>query len=499
MGEKTVLQMRGICKSFPGVTALDQVDFDLREGEVHALVGKNGAGKSTLIRILAGVYSRDAGEVLVDGKRVEIHNSAAAQRLGLGFIHQELNLVPHFNAYENAMLGLRYPTNMLGLIKWRSLRKQIAEIARSLNIDFDLKSPVSALSSAQRRMVMIARALVRKAKIIVMDESTAALSEQEISILFRLIEELKRQKVSVIYISHRLEEIFTIADRVTVMRDGRSIATQHISEADLATLITQMLDKTLKEEYPKERIDTGPVLFSVHNLNAPGIRDITFDLHEGEILGVTGLLGSGKTELAQALFGVSKIKSGELYLGGSAISLKSPGDAIRQGIVLIPEERREQGLVVDMTVRENMTLPNLHKFLMFKGLGLLSRIKELGFVQELTESFSIGLSSHNQPVGFLSGGNQQKVVLAKWLGGRSRVVVMDEPTRGIDVGSKTEIYKLAGRMAEEGSGIILISSEVEELVGVCDRILILFKGRISSCLNAAETSSQEVVRSCYGR
>lgn len=499
MEQSTTLKMQGIRKTFPGVTALDDVEFDLKEGEVHALVGENGAGKSTLIRILAGVYNKDAGEIIYNGRKVEIHSSIDAQRLGFGFIHQELNLVPYFDTYENVVLGLKYPRNSLGFIHWQNLRKKINEIAQRLDIDFDLRKPVSELSSSQRRMVMIARALVRQAKIIVMDESTSALSEHEIKILFKLIKNLKKQKVSVIYISHRLEEIFTIADRVSVMRDGRKISTNSINDVDLNELITLMLNKTLKEEFPKARVEIGENLLSVRQLSRdPEIKGISFNLHAGEILGITGLLGSGKTELARALFGIDPTVSGEIFIEGKQTTIRCPQDAIRLGMVLIPEERREQGLVISMTLKENMTLPNLKNYLLVKWFGLLSVRKEIETAQKYIDSLSITTSGHNQTVDFLSGGNQQKVVLAKWLAGNSKIIIFDEPTRGIDVGSKTDIYRLIGDIAKRSAGIILISSEIEEIMGICDRVLVLREGEIIKKLKIEETTYQEVVRFCYG-
>jgi ribose transport system ATP-binding protein len=500
MGEEQTLRMCGVCKRFPGVVALDKVDFDLKKGEVHALVGENGAGKSTLIRILAGVYEKDAGEIYFNGKRIEIHNSADAQNLGFSFIHQELDLIPYFNAYENVVLGLKYPHNFLGLINWRKLRQRVQDIADSLNIDFNLRKPVWELSSSQRRMVMVARALVRKAKIIVMDESTAALGRHEIEILFNLINQLKKQEVSVIYISHRLEEIFSIADRVTVMRDGRNVATAAIEEVELLQLITLMLDKSLSEEYPKEHVGVQEVMFSVRGLTKqPDIEGISFDLQRGEVLGVTGLLGSGKTELAQALFGIDGKDSGALFLEGNEIRVKNPQSAIKHGIVLVPEERREEGLILNMSLKENITLAHLKDYLLTKVLRFLSKRKELSTAAEYIDSFSIHTSGPNQQVGFLSGGNQQKVVLAKWLAGKAKVVIFDEPTRGIDVGSKTEIYKLIGRIAKEGAAVILISSEIEEIMGICDRVLILVDGRIHREIEISETTSEEVVSACYGR
>jgi len=500
MEQGTVLEMRGIRKHFPGVVALDSVDFDLRKGEVHALVGENGAGKSTLIRILAGIYTRDTGEIIFNGRKVEISNPHDAQELGFSFIHQELNLVPFFNTFENVLLGLRYPRNRFGLISWESLHKRIAKIAKLVDIDFDLKKPVRELTASQRRMVMIAQALVRKAKVIVMDESTASLSRSEIEKLFSLIGNLKKQEVSIIHISHRLEEIFEIADRVTVMRDGKTVGTYFVKDADFSQLISLIVGKTLKEKFPKESIPIGEKIFSLRNLTRQGvIEDINFDLYGGEILGITGSLGSGKTELARTIFGIDRKDRGEIYSDGKRLEINSPWEAISHGIVLIPEERREQGLVVNMCLKENITLPSLRSYRLWKCLGVLSFQKEIEVTKKFIQVLSIHTTGFNQIVDYLSGGNQQKVVLAKWLACNSKIFIFDEPTRGIDVGSKTEIYKLISKLVQRNAGIILLSSELEEIMGICDRILILFEGRIIKELKTEETSLQEVLSYCYGR
>jgi len=498
--QELILEMRGIKKHFPGVIALDGVDFDLRRGEVHALVGENGAGKSTLIKILAGIYSKDAGEIIIDGRRVEINNPHKAQELGLSFIHQELNLISFFNSFENMVLGLRYPRNKLGLINWKAFYREMDSIARLLGIDFSLKKPVRELAASQRRMVMIARAMVRKAKVIVMDESTAGLSQSEIERLFRLINNLKKQKISIIYISHRLEEIFQIADRITVMRDGVKIGTYDVNDINFSQLISLIAGKTLKEKFPKEYVSIGEEIFKVRNLTRSGaLEDIDFCLHRGEILGITGLLGSGKSELARVIFGIDQKDCGEIYLNGKQLEMNSPQEAISHGIVLIPEERREQGLVMNMSLKENITLPSLRNFRLWKWLGTLSFKKEVEVTKEFIQALSIHTTGFNQIVRYLSGGNQQKVVLAKWLACNSKIFIFDEPTRGIDVGAKTEIYKLINRLAKRGAGVILLSSEIEEVMGICDRILVLFKGRIIKELKTERTSSEEVLSSCYGR
>lgn len=500
MEKDIVLQMQNISKRFLGVTALDRVNFTLRKKETHALIGQNGAGKSTLIKILAGIYPKDGGKIFLDGKQIEISSSTVAQKLGLDFIHQELNLVPYFDAFENVILGLPYPKNKLGLIHWGELRKRVQRVAKLLDIEFELKKPVNELSASQRRMVMIARALVHKAKIIVMDESTAALSRNEIEILFKLIKKLKKQGVSIIYISHRLEEIFTIADRVTVMRDGQNVGSFLVKDVDFEKLISLMLKKSLKEEYPKVAVDVGEPVFRVRDLTRLGaVEEIGFDLRKGEILGITGLLGSGKSELARVLFGIDSKDKGDIFFEDKALSIHSAHDAILNGIVLIPEERREQGLVINMDIKENITLPDLKKYQLFKGLGLLSSQKEVKTTKKFIDSLAIRTRGPKQQVGFLSGGNQQKVVLAKWLAGNSKIIIFDEPTRGIDVGSKTEIYKLIGRLAARGAGIILLTSEIDEIMGICDRVLVLVEGRVTKEFKVNETSSQQILNACYGK
>jgi ribose transport system ATP-binding protein len=493
------LEMKGIVKGFPGVLALDQVDFQLRKGEIHALVGENGAGKSTLVKILGGIYPKDAGEVVIAGQTVDIRNPHHAQDLGLSFVYQELNLVPFFSAMENIALGLRYPRNRFGLINWALLFRQVKEAASQVGMELDLKKRVDELSVAQRWMTATLKALMLQAKVMVIDELTSSLTKDEIELLFRIIKRLKQTGVSIIYISHRLEEIFQLADRVTVMKDGKKVDTLQIKDVDISRLISLMVGKEVKQRFPKEEIPIGKKIFSVRNLSGGIIRDVSFDLHRSEILGFAGLVGSGRTELARLIFGIDRKESGELFLNGDRITVDSSREAVKRGFALVPEERREQGLVSGMSVKENITLTSLPRYVHSWWWPLLSASKEQQTIEEFVKSFSIHTTGVTQKVAYLSGGNQQKIVLAKWLASGAKIFILDEPTRGIDVGSKVEIYKLVEALAREGAGIILISSELEEIVNICDRIFIMYNGMIIKKIIAKETTMDEILNYCQGQ
>jgi len=495
------LQMRGIVKAFPGTMALDHVDFDLRSGEVHALVGQNGAGKSTLIRILAGIYPMDQGQILLDGKELPGLTPQTSHRLGMRFIHQELNLIPWFSVAENIVLGDRYPKGMLRTIRWKSLFGKASKVLKKLGVDINPRKSVQELSIGQQWIVAIARALYSEGSVVVMDEPTASLSRKEVQELFQVVRSLQQSGTSIIYISHRLEEIFEIAQRVTVLKDGHRILTTEVGKTSAKELASSMIGRSLADRFPRtdRARQPGPVVLSVSGLSMEDrLHNVSFELREGEILGLAGLVGSGRTEVANALFGTQPYTSGEIRIEGKAVRVGSPTEAIRHGVALVPEERRAQGLVLTMTVRENATLANLRRFTTAPWFPLLSRKKETKSTREMIRSLSIQTSGLGQLIEYLSGGNQQKVVLGKWLMGKSKVMIFDEPTRGIDVGSKFEIYKIVKTLAAQGVGILYISSELEELVGVCDRIMVLRHGKSVKELTSGETTVHDVLNQCYG-
>lgn len=489
MGE-FVLEMIGITKRFPGVLALDNVRLDLGPSEVHCLVGENGAGKSTLMKILAGAETADAGEIRLGGETVHIQSPHHAQQLGISMIYQEFNLSPYLSVAENIFLGREPRLWRTPFINWRKMYADARGLLARIRVNLDVRKPVNQCSIAQQQMVEIAKALSFNAKIIVMDEPSATLTEHEIKALFDLIRDLKQQGIGLIYISHRLDEIFQIGDRVTVMRDGENVDTKPVAELTRGTVIHMMVGRELKDEFPKENFERGEERLRVEALTRDGaFRDISFTLHAGEIVGLTGLVGAGRTEVARAIFGADPIDAGQIYLDGKPITVKSPQDAIRQGIGLLTEDRKNQGLILGMTLRENTTLTNLSALV--KGL-FIDRGKERKITENYVRELQIKTPSIEQITHNLSGGNQQKVVLAKWLFTQTRVLIFDEPTRGIDVGAKIEIYRLINDLVRKGVSILMISSELPEVLGMCDRILVMHEGRIAGEL-AAEGATQEAV------
>ncbi|MCL6520422.1 MAG: sugar ABC transporter ATP-binding protein [Armatimonadetes bacterium] len=496
MGEKLALEMRGITKTYPGVKALDNVDFEVAKGEVHALVGENGAGKSTLMKILAGAQPMDSGEIRINGEVVHITSPQKAMDLGISIIYQEFNLVPYLNAAENIFLG-REPKGILpGFIDFKTMYAEAQRVIDSLGVKLDVRTPVNRLSVAQQQMVEVAKATSRNASIIAMDEPSATLTEHELQNLFELIRSLKSKGVSIIYISHRLEEIFQIADRVTVLRDGRLVGTKPVSEIDRDEIIRMMVGRELKEKIPKESVEFGPPALTIKGLSRKGIlHDISFTVHKGEVLGIAGLVGAGRTELARAIFGADPIDSGEIWLNGTRVDIRSPRDAIQLGIGLVTEDRKELGLILGMVVRENISLANLDSLTRF---GFVNRREEKKAALKFVEDLMIKTPSIEQQVQNLSGGTQQKVVLAKWLFTQSKVLIFDEPTRGIDVGSKVEIYQLMNQLAANGAAIIMISSELPEILGMSDRIIVMHEGRIAGELSREEATQEKIMHLATG-
>jgi len=496
--------MRGITKTFPGTVACEQIDFDLRHGEIHALVGQNGAGKSTLIKVLAGIHPRDAGEVLVEGQSVDHLTPRIAHDLGMRFIHQELNLIPQFNVAENIVLGDPYPLRRLKpLIAWRNLNRHVGRVLESLGISIDPRRSVESLSVAEQWMVAIARALYSRGRILVMDEPTSSLSRDDVRDLFDLVRELTARGTSVVYISHRLEEIFELAERVTVLKDGRKVATSRVAELTLSELVHQMVGGRPQELYPQVLGDRrfGKPVLQIENLTSRGGRlaDISFEVREREVLGLTGLLGAGHNELADLLFGMAGgIEAGRVLLGGESYHPRTARTAIRRGMGLVPAERRSQGVIGEMELWENVILAQLREFVLDPVTGIVRRAKAERVAHELMEALHIVATGTRQEVQYLSGGNQQKVVLGKWLLRNPRLLVLSEPTRGIDVSAKAEIYGLVRRLADDGGAILFVSTEVEELAGVCDRVVVLRNGHLSQVLPRSELSAQRIMEACYG-
>lgn len=496
---ETILEMRNIVKDFPGTRAVDHVSLQVNRGEVHAIVGQNGAGKSTLVKILTGVLEKSDGEIWLEGKKVEVKGPQHARVLGISCVHQELNLVPSMNVMENLFLGSKYPRNHFGLVDWQQMAERTKGLLAQVGLDVPPKIPVRELSVANQWMVAIARALFLKAKILILDEPTAALTRDEIATLFSIIARLKQQGMAILYISHRLEEIFQIADRVTVMKDGKHVTTVEIGQVDMDALIKLIVGKEIKQLYPKEEMPRGERLLSVSGLgHGESVAGVSFDLYAGEILGFAGLVGAGRTQVARLIFGADRKKCGVIYLAGRPLRIDSPRDAIREGIALVPEERRKQGLVMGMSIRENITLTNLRACRRWPWVGLISHRKERNAAQQLIHLLNIVCTGADQPVRLLSGGNQQKVVLAKGLFCKAKVYIFDEPTQGVDIGSKTELYLLMQHLAKEGNGVIFISSDLKELIGICDRLLVFHQGHVVAELSREEMSEDRVLSYCYG-
>ncbi len=485
-----LVEMKGISKSFPGVKALEEVDFSLQSGQVMALLGENGAGKSTLMKIVSGIYQKDAGTIWIHGKEQHDLNPKQAQKLGVAIIHQELNMCAHLTVAENMFLG-RELTNKRVLSK-RQMNKAAGDILHQLRVDIRPTDIVGHLPVSKQQMVEIAKALSTKARILIMDEPTSALTSKEIEDLFAVIHDLKAQGCGIVYISHRLEELQYIVDHVTIMRDGHYIMDAPFKELPMDKMISHMVGRTIADQFPRVKTKQGKAVFEVQNLNAgPMVRDISFTLHEGEIVGVAGLMGAGRTEMTRAIFGIDPKTDGKLVLDGKVIQIKQPIDAIRQGIVLAPEDRKKDGLCIKQSVRENIALPNLD--ILCNKLGVVYRKKEREMASKAIDSLKIRLPNADTIAGSLSGGNQQKVVVGKWLARTSRVVIFDEPTRGIDVAAKVEIYNLMNQLKQEGIAVLFVSSEMPEIMGISDRILVMCDGRITGVLNRDETTQDEIL------
>jgi len=494
---KTVLKLENIKKTFGGIQALKGVEFSLREGEVHALLGENGAGKSTLIKILTGVHKMDTGRILINDKAVEVDNPISARFKGIAAIYQELSLVESLNVAQNIYLGHEPVRNFFGAVDFKNILKKSLDYLQTFGIEINPNTLVQDLGMGEKRIVEIVKALSIDARILVLDEPTTGMSAAEIDTLFRIMDDMKKKSVNMIYITHHLEEVFRICDRASVFRDGENAGTFNISEVDSSTLVKAMLGKELKDEFTTRMGMAEPV----EMLRVEGFRSermsqpISFSLKRGEILGITGIIGAGKSELGLGLFGVDKKVEGQLYIKDVPVDIKTPIEAQNNAIAFIPEDRKELGLFLDLSVEHNITITNIDAVI---SKTLISKRKRAGMAQDTAERLKVKPNDIKMAAQNLSGGNQQKVVLGKWLSGNPEIIILDEPTRGIDVGAKSEIYKIIQNLADEGVSVIVLSAEFKEVNGICDRILVLRKGRIIEELTRENSSTEKILSAALG-
>ena len=484
-------ELEHIDKSFFGVKVLDDVSFGVDAGEVVALLGENGAGKSTLVKIMSGVYTRDAGSMRIYGRPVGDITPREAKDMGIAIIHQELNLCSHLTVAENIFLGRE--TVKHGVLAKREMSAAAAAVLKRLNIGMDPDTIVGDLTVSKQQLVEIAKALSANARILIMDEPTSALTAKEIEDLFGIINSLKKEgRCGIVYISHRLDELKRVADRVVIMRDGRFIISKKFSELTMDEIISNMVGREIKEKFPRVERPRGKKIFEVKNLSAgKAVKNVSIELYEGEIVGIAGLMGAGRTELTRAIFGIDPRDGGEIFLDGRKVTINRPSDSISAGIVLAPEDRKKDGLCVRLSVRENIALPNLDS--LCEGAGVVNRAREMKMVGETVKNLAIKLSGPEVNAGSLSGGNQQKVVVGKWLARNSRVVIFDEPTRGIDVAAKIEIYNLMNELKKEGIGVMFVSSEMPEIMGFADRILVMCEGRVTGEFTGGEATQNKIL------
>jgi ribose transport system ATP-binding protein len=496
-GGEVLLKLEGISKHFPGVRALHNVHMDVRRGEVHALLGENGAGKSTLMKILSGAYARDSGEILWEGQPITIANPREAQKTGIGIIYQEFNLVPQLSIAENVWISREpFRNRALQLIDWKEMRQRTRVLLDEVHLALDPSRPVAGLGIAQQQMVEIAKALSLDAKLLIMDEPTSALTDTEINQLFAVIRRLKQKGVSVVFISHHLEEVLDICDRGTVLRDGEYVGTVDLASVTREDLIRMMVGRNLDQQYPKAPTHRGEEALRVEGLKREGsLHDISFKAYAGEILGIAGLVGAGRTELMRAVFGADKIDAGEVFIFGKKVDVRSPQQAIHAGVGLLPEDRKQQGLVLMLSVLHNMSMASLDKL---TSNLFLRRGEERRQAGEFVDRLRIMTPGLNQQVQYLSGGNQQKVVLAKWLASKSRILIFDEPTRGIDVGAKVEVYNIMNTLVQNGVAVIMVSSEMPELLGMSDRILVMHEGSLVAEFSRQEANEENVLAAAMG-
>jgi inositol transport system ATP-binding protein len=495
MADDYLLRMEGISKAFPGVQALDNVKLDVRPGTVHALMGENGAGKSTLMKVLIGMYRADAGTVTLAGEQVQIPDTATALRLGISMIHQELSPVPEMQVHENIWLG-REPVNRVGLIDKRAMVAKTRELFARWEIGINPRSVMKNLSVAQTQMVEIAKAISYDSRMVIMDEPTSAITEREVDHLHRMIRALKATGVAVIYITHKMDEVFRISDDVTVFRDGKHVATLPAGELDHGKLVALMVGRELTHMFPKEHAEIGEVVMSVRGLTRKGkVEDITFDVRRGEILGLAGLMGSGRTEVLEGIFGAAKLDAGEIWINGKKAPITQPADAIAHGLGLLTEDRKLTGIMGVLSVRDNMVVASLDRF---SPSGFLQKRRIEAACKAQREALAIKTPSLAQLIKLLSGGNQQKVLVSRWLLTTPDILMIDEPTRGIDVGAKAEIHRLMSTLAKEGKAILMVSSELPEILGMSDRVLVMHEGRIKGEFSRAEATQVKIMQAATG-
>ncbi|MFJ7848452.1 sugar ABC transporter ATP-binding protein [Peribacillus sp. NPDC097206] len=489
------IEMSNIYKAFGQNKVLEGVQFSLEAGEVHALMGENGAGKSTLMNILTGLHKHDQGTIMINGKEVSFKDSKEAEKAGLAFIRQELNIWPEMTVLENLFIG-KEMVNAFGVLKNKQMMAKANEIFKTLNISLPFDKEAGLCSVGEQQMIEIAKALMTDAEVIIMDEPTAALTDREIEKLFEVMKGLIKKGVSLVYISHRMEEIFAICDRITVMRDGKTVDTKRIIDTNFDEVVQKMVGRELEDRFPHREASPGEVVLEVNALTKKGLfEDIHFAVRQGEIVGVAGLMGAGRTEIMRAIFGIDQIGSGELKIEGKKVAIRKPTDAVRHGLAFITENRKEEGLILDFSIRENIGLPNLKSF---APNGIVKTADEKKFAEMMVKRLHVKTSSTEAIIGNLSGGNQQKVVIAKWIGTSPKVLIMDEPTRGIDVGAKREIYELMNELTERGIAIIMVSSELPEIVGMSDRVLVVHEGKIAGELMKKEATQEKIMALATG-
>lgn len=495
-GEKYHIDMKNICKIFGGVKALQDVCIQIKSGEIHALIGENGAGKSTLMKILSGAYKRDSGDIRIDGVKTNINNPKDGINNGISVIYQEFALINSLTVAENIFIDKLSDNGKL--IKWKNLNEKARDVLDSLGFgDISANKIVSELSVAHQQVIEICKALARDTSVLILDEPTAVLANNEVAQLFKLLKDLRAKGVAIIYISHRLEEIFELSDRVTVMKDGTHVGTYETASIDQHQLVNLMIGRTLESYFPARQSHIGETIFKVKNVNSGRVvKNVSFEVREGEVLGISGLVGSGRTETMRAIFGADKLDSGEIYLNGKRIKIKSPASAVRQGIGMLPEDRKAHGVLLKLPIRTNITLTRLKSF---AGLfNIINKKKETEYIDDVAKRLAIKAGSIENNVNSLSGGNQQKVALAKILASDTKVLILDEPTRGVDVGAKIEIYKIINSLVAQNYAVIMISSEMMEIIGMCDRVIVMRGGSVAGELQKSELSEQNLINYSMG-
>ncbi|CAI8837556.1 sugar ABC transporter ATP-binding protein [Bacillus pseudomycoides] len=490
------IEMKNISKAFNGNPVLKNAQFSIETGEVHALMGENGAGKSTLMKILTGVYTKDSGQVTIDGQERTFKNAKEAEEYGIAFIHQELNILPNLTVAENMFLGKELMYGKTGILCTRQMNGLAQQQLASLGLHVKGAMLAGELSVGQQQIIEIGKALMTNASVIIMDEPTAALTDREIETLFTVINKLRKEGVSFVYISHRMEEIFSICDAITILRDGEYVGTRLIPETSFDEVVSMMVGRSIGERYPERDAKIGEVIFEMRNATKKGkFENISFQVRKGEILGVAGLMGAGRTDIMKAIFGHEPLDSGQIFMNGQEVKIDSPIDAIRQRIAFITEDRKSEGLVLDFSIRENLALPNLGN--LSKG-SVMDKGVEAQFTEDMMKLLNVKAANGEQAVKSLSGGNQQKIVIAKWLGIHPQLLILDEPTRGVDVGAKKEIYSIMNKLTKQGDAVIMVSSELPEVLGMSDRVLVIHEGKVGGILEKDKATQESIMALATG-